>query len=134
MYTGHKERRIKCTSCHSCGPQADALNLEMSDWGEDALRRWNARSPMPLIDTTKPFVDDELKFRKILEKFQDVQSDSMSAEDACIAWHSKGCPLEIAEEAATDKKEFARLVEKHRAKSDTANKNVWGKEKEGANG
>lgn len=66
---------------------------------------------------------EEQKFMALLDKFQDVKE--MSAEDACVSWHSKGMPLEIAEEVATDKKRFKELVAEHRAKSGNNFKTVY---------
>lgn len=58
---------------------------------------------------------EESRFRALLGKWDDPEP--MSADDACIAWHSKGLPYEIAEEIADDPDRFRELAEAHRAKS-----------------
>ena len=61
--------------------------------------------------------EEEEKYRIVLNKYKHVDPLSMTPAQACIEWHSKGMPLEIAEEATTDLNEFKHLVNEHIAKS-----------------
>jgi len=56
---------------------------------------------------------EEHKFRALLNKWKGIEP--MTAKEACIAWHTHGCPEEIAEDLSTDPTAFRELVADHKA-------------------
>lgn len=79
-----------------------------SEWEQEWLDIRQGEEIKGLLHT------EEVAFRALLDKYNSVTF--LSAEDACVSWHSRGMPIEVAAEVAADKAEFWRLVNEHKAK------------------
>jgi hypothetical protein len=66
--------------------------------------------------------DEEAKFLKLLDKFQNKLPVSMSAQEAFGLMTSKGAPLELIEDRCEDVAELQRMLDEHRALSRSASK------------
>lgn len=64
-------------------------------------------------------MDEEIKFRKLLDRFSNIQD--ISPEDAVVLWHTHGCPIEILEDACTNLEELRRLIDEHNNKGKSRN-------------